>query len=103
MARTLTCCPRVRLVAAGLVIPTGLVTAQAQTVTAPPAGNATQSPETDIGRVTTGPPSNASGEPVTPSATTSRAAALAEKQQAPNIIDVQPLSEMLKLPDVNLA
>jgi TonB-dependent receptor len=104
MARTLTCCPRVRLVAAGLVIlTTWLVTAQAQTVTAPPAGNATQSPETDIGRVTTGPPSNASGEPVTPSATTSRAAALAEKQQAPNIIDVQPLSEMLKLPDVNLA
>ncbi len=38
-----------------------------------------------------------------PSATTSRAAALEEKKLAPNIIEVQPLSEMIKLPDINLA
>ena len=38
-----------------------------------------------------------------PNATTNRADAVAEKQQAPNIIDVQPLSEIIKLPDVNTA
>jgi outer membrane receptor for ferrienterochelin and colicin len=40
---------------------------------------------------------------VIPSATTTRAAALEEKKQAPNIIDVQPLSEIIKLPDINMA
>ena len=38
-----------------------------------------------------------------PSATTTRAAAIEEKKQAPNIIDVQPLSEIVKLPDINIA
>ena len=36
-------------------------------------------------------------------ATTTRQAALTEKQQAPNILDVQPLSEIQKLPDINMA
>ncbi|MBV8404352.1 MAG: TonB-dependent receptor [Gammaproteobacteria bacterium] len=58
--------------------------------------------ETDIGRVTTG-PGQGENETVVPSATTTRAAALEEKKQAPNIIDVQPLSEIVKLPDVNMA
>jgi TonB-dependent receptor len=35
--------------------------------------------------------------------TTTREAALSEKQQAPNILDVQPLSEIQKLPDINMA
>ena len=35
--------------------------------------------------------------------TTTRQAALTEKQQAPNILDVQPLSEIQKLPDINMA
>ncbi len=35
--------------------------------------------------------------------TTTRAAALAEKQQAPNLLEVQPLSEIEKLPDINMA
>src|SRR5580658_4635053 len=58
---------------------------------------------TDIGRVSTGPGAEATPQPVAPSATTTRAAALEEKEQAPNLIDVQPLSEMIKLPDVNIA
>jgi TonB-dependent receptor len=58
---------------------------------------------TDIGRVSTGPGTEATPQPVAPSATTTRAAALEEKEQAPNLIDVQPLSEMIKLPDVNIA
>jgi len=75
----------------------------AQAQTAPAAGK-TQAIETDIGRVSTGPGQNEDqGETVSPNATTSRAAALAEKQQAPNIIEVQPLSEILKLPDINTA
>jgi len=70
---------------------------QATTPAQPPP----QPTETDIGRVTTA----GQGENVTvvPSATTTRAAALEEKKQAPNIIDVQPLSEIIKLPDVNTA
>jgi outer membrane receptor for ferrienterochelin and colicin len=74
------------------------VTAQlawSQAITPPAA----QQP-TDIGRVTTGP---GEAETVTPSATTTRAAALEEKKQAPNIVDVQPLSEIVKLPDINTA
>jgi TonB-dependent receptor len=61
-----------------------------------------QPTETDIGRVTTG-AAQGENETVVPSASTTRAAALEEKKQAPNVIDVQPLSEMIKLPDVNLA
>ena len=74
--------------------------AQGQTVQQPPP----QPPptETDIGRVSTG-PGQVAPETVTPSATTTRAAAVEAKRQAPNIIEVQPLSEMIKLPDVNLA
>lgn len=74
------------------------VTAQlawSQAITPPAA----QQP-TDIGRVTTGPGET---EYVAPSATTTRAAALEEKKQAPNIVDVQPLSEIVKLPDINTA
>jgi TonB-dependent receptor len=58
---------------------------------------------TDIGRTSTkgqeGPPEAV----VKPSATTTRAAALEEKKEAPNIIEVQPLSEIIKLPDINMA
>ena len=67
-----------------------------------PAQPPPQSTETNIGRVTTAP---GEGENVTvvPSATTTRAAALEMKRQAPNIIEVQPLSEIIKLPDINTA
>jgi len=58
--------------------------------------------ETDIGRVTTA-PGEGQNESVVPSSTTTRAAAIEEKKQAPNIIDVQPLSEIIKLPDINMA
>jgi outer membrane receptor for ferrienterochelin and colicin len=61
-----------------------------------------QPTETDIGRVTTG-PGQGENQTVVPSATTTRAAAIEEKKQAPNIIEVQPLSEIIKLPDVNTA
>jgi TonB-dependent receptor len=58
---------------------------------------------TDIGRTSTkggeGPPH----EVVKPSATINRADAIEEKKQAPNIIEVQPLSEIIKLPDINTA
>jgi TonB-dependent Receptor Plug Domain len=68
-------------------------------------GQATGQPqptETDIGRVTTA-PGQGQNESVLPSSTTTRAAAIEEKKQAPNIIDVQPLSEIIKLPDINMA
>ena len=70
---------------------------------APPPGAASSSSATDIGRVSTGPEQEANAERVVPNATTSRAAALEEKQEAPNIIEVQPLSEIVKLPDINMA
>jgi hypothetical protein len=81
-----------------LAISTPLAWGQATTPAQPPP----QPTETDIGRVTT---AAGQGENVTvvPSATTTRAAPLEMKQEAPNIIEVQPLSEMIKLPDVNLA
>ena len=60
------------------------------------------STETDIGRVSTDGGVIVSQRPV-PSATIDRADAIVEKQQAPNIIDVQPLSEIVKLPDINTA
>ncbi|HLW25065.1 MAG TPA: TonB-dependent receptor [Steroidobacteraceae bacterium] len=69
-----------------------LVSAQAQ-----------DSGQSDIGRVTTGSQGEAELPPVKPSATRDRAAALEEKKEAPNLIEVQPLAEMQKLPDVNLA
>ncbi len=60
--------------------------------------------ETDIGRASAEPgqPEKPANE-TPPSATTDRAAALAEKAQAPNLIEVQPLSEIIKLPDINTA
>src|ERR1700728_4169835 len=64
---------------------------------------ADEPPQTDIGKVSTGAPIPAEQSVVKPSPTTNRAAAVAEKQQAPNIIDVQPLSEIIKLPDINTA
>jgi TonB-dependent receptor len=79
-----------------LAIATQFAWGQATTPAQPPP----QPTETDIGRVTTGP---GQGETVVPSATTTRDAALELKKQAPNIIDVQPLSEIIKLPDVNTA
>ena len=68
----------------------------------PPPGTPTQPGETDIGRVSTG-PGQGEPAPAAPSATTTRDAAIEMKRQAPNIIDVQPLSEIVKLPDVNMA
>jgi len=58
-------------------------------------------PQTDIGKVTTS-GGAASQEVPKPSATRDRAAAIQAQKQAPNIINVQPLSEMIKLPDVNV-
>jgi TonB-dependent receptor len=88
--------PRV-LAAAAAVILIGAVPAMGQQ-SPPPDGTA----PTDIGRTSTkgreGPE-----EVVMPSATTNRAAALEEKKEAPNIIEVQPLSEIIKLPDINMA
>jgi TonB-dependent receptor len=91
---------------AALLATGGAAPAQAQTPpapTSPPPAKSTQSSETDIGRVTTG-AGQVENVPVpVPNATTNRADAIAEKQQAPNIIDVQPLSEIIKLPDINTA
>jgi TonB-dependent receptor len=64
---------------------------------------ADEPPPTDIGRVSKGAQGVPDESVVKPSATRDRAAAIEEKKQAPNLIEVQPLSEMLKLPDVNLA
>jgi TonB-dependent receptor len=61
-----------------------------------------QQQPTDVGRVSTGAGANEQTV-VKPSPETSRAAAIEEKKQAPNIIDVQPLSEIVKLPDVSTA
>ena len=72
---------------------------EAQTSSAPAS-----SPGTDIGRVSTGESqAESAAEPVVPSAATDRAAAIEEKKQAPNIMDAQPLSEIIKLPDINTA
>jgi TonB-dependent receptor len=89
---------------------TGMPVAQAQTPPAPAPGSTPagappgQSGATDIGRVSTGPGQGENGPvPVVPNATIDRADAIAEKQQAPNLIEVQPLSEIIKLPDINTA
>jgi TonB-dependent receptor len=66
------------------------------------AALADDQPQTDIGRVSTGGNDTGSQAVPKPSATKDRAAAIEEKKQAPNIIEVQPLSEMIKLPDVNV-
>lgn len=57
---------------------------------------------TDIGSVSTRGQSTQQ-QTVKPSPETTRAAAIEEKKEAPNIVDVQPLQEILKLPDVNMA
>ncbi len=60
--------------------------------------------QTDIGRVSTGAGQGDDGsQPAVPNATIDRADAILEKEDAPNIIDVQPLQEILKLPDINTA
>lgn len=76
--------------------------ARGQSTTPPSPASGTQGSETDIGKVSTG-PDRGGAVTVAPSATTTRAAALEEKKQAPNLVEVQPLSEMIKLPDINLA
>lgn len=91
---------------AGMHIAHGQATSTSET---PPTGGSQpadkpgQRSETDIGRVTTGPGPAETARQVTPSATTDRAAAIEEKRQASNLIDVQPLSEIIKLPDINMA
>ena len=112
MSRALFCCRgkgTARAVAVSgilLVSATRFAWGQATTPAQPPPPQPAQPPpqptETNIGRVTTAP---GEGENVTvvPSATTTRAAALEMKRQAPNIIEVQPLSEIIKLPDINTA
>ena len=62
-----------------------------------------QTAPTDIGRTSTKGRQGPSEEVVKPSATINRADALEEKKEAPNIIEVQPLSEIIKLPDINMA
>jgi TonB-dependent receptor len=93
-----------------VIFETDMQAAQAQTPPAPPSGAAPpsappgQSGATDIGRVSTGAAEGESGpSPVVPNATIDRADAIAEKRQAPNLIEVQALSEIIKLPDINTA
>jgi TonB-dependent receptor len=62
-----------------------------------------QGAPTDIGRTATKGQQGPSQEVVKPSATINRADAIEEKKEAPNIIEVQPLSEIIKLPDINMA
>jgi TonB-dependent receptor len=66
----------------------------------PPSDQATP---TDIGRTSTKGREGPSEDVVKPSATISRADAIEEKKEAANIIEVQPLSEIKKLPDINMA
>jgi TonB-dependent receptor len=58
---------------------------------------------TDIGRVTTGANKDQADQQVVPNATINRADAIELKKQAPNLVEVQPLSEIIKLPDINTA
>jgi TonB-dependent receptor len=100
----------------GLLVTSSMAAAQVQTPPAPtppaptppapsspPPAKATPPVETDIGRVTTESGQGENAKEVVPNATIDRADAIAEKQQAPNLIDVQPLSEIIKLPDINTA
>jgi hypothetical protein len=57
----------------------------------------------DIGHTSTKGGEGQPEEVVKPNATTNRADALEEKKDAPNIIEVQPLSEIIKLPNINMA
>jgi TonB-dependent receptor len=67
---------------------------------APPSGQTTP---TDIGRTSTKGREPELQEIIKPSATINRQDALEEKKEAPNIVEVQPLSEIIKLPDINTA
>src|SRR5271168_832804 len=60
-------------------------------------------PPTDIGRVTTGSGKEQADQQVVPRSTTNRADAVELKKEAPNLVEVQPLSEIIKLPDINTA
>jgi len=92
------------LTAAPQVAPAQAQAPQVPTPPAPPNGGSAAATETDIGRVSTGAGQGEQGpNPVKPSAAIDRAAAIAEKEQAPNIIDAEPLSEIVKLPDINTA
>src|SRR5271156_6764221 len=88
---------RVLAAAAALIL---LETASAIAQQNPPSD---QGAPTDIGRTSTKGQQGPSEEVVKPSATINRADALEEKKEAPNIIEVQPLSEIIKLPDINMA
>jgi TonB-dependent receptor len=85
------------------MLPTGGVAAFLLLGSVPTMADDPPQTQTDIGRVSTGAKNAAEQTVVKPSPTIDRAAAVAEKQQAPNIVDVQPLSEIIKLPDINMA
>jgi TonB-dependent receptor len=89
--------PRLLAVAAAMIL---MGTASAIGQQTPPSE---QSAPTDIGRTSTKGQQGPSEEVAKPSATINRADALEEKKEAPNIIEVQPLSEIIKLPDINTA
>src|ERR1700723_962919 len=85
------------------MLPTGGVAAFLLLGSVPTMADDPPQTQTDIGRVSTSAKNAAEQTVVKPSPTIDRAAAVAEKQQAPNIIEVQPLSEIIKLPDINMA
>jgi TonB-dependent receptor len=84
--------------AAAAVILLGTATAMGQQ-----NSSSDQTAPTDIGRTSTKGREGPEEVVVKPSATINRADALEEKKEAPNIIEVQPLSEIIKLPDINMA
>jgi TonB-dependent receptor len=88
---------RVLAAAAGLIL---IGTAPAMGQQDPPSD---QTSPTDIGRASTKGREGPSEPIVKPSATINREDALEEKKEALNIIEVQPLSEIIKLPDINTA
>jgi outer membrane receptor for Fe3+-dicitrate len=81
---------------AGLLSAATLLPAQT-----PPAASSSSGQPTNIGSVNTG--EGLEEVVIVSSPIKDRAAAIAEKQQAANVIDVQPLSEIVKLPDINTA
>jgi TonB-dependent receptor len=88
-----------KLPATAAVILLGTATAMGQQSPSPD-----QTSPTDIGHTSTkGREGPLEEVIVKPSATINRADAIEEKKEAPNIIEVQPLSEIIKLPDINMA